>query len=260
MSSLYFIKTVKADSGMIEVHVAKRDDGYAKPAGHFVSGYSPADRNNGDFCVGPAGLYFAKTRNAQSGKIEAHRTTASSGYKDFDVHAVTVYELKDTDNGTWTFDSPNGNLYLVKTQRCESGLIEVHCANAADNFSAFSVHAAVPIPQSEAGNGTWAVRDGELYFIKYRNTQSTKVEVWRVTGGDFQTVKRYTTWFSTADGVQGSWRIGANGDLYFIKTRNTGSAKAEVHIASLTSGYQQVEHFATWISQDDGPLGTWVVA
>ncbi|KAK4452633.1 hypothetical protein QBC34DRAFT_293246 [Podospora aff. communis PSN243] len=257
MSSLYFIKTVKADSNKVEVHIASPTDGYSKPAGHHVSGYSLADRNNGDFVVGPEGLYFVKTRNAQSGKIEAHRTTAASGYRDFDIHAVTVFELRDTDNGTWTFD--NGNLYLVKTQRCESGLIELHRANGG-SFNAFSLHAAVPIPVSEAGNGEWDVFGDELYFVKYRNTQGGNVEVWKVSGSGLQTVTRWTTWFNTADGVQGSWRIGKGGDLYFIKTKNTGSGKAEVHVASARSGYQQVSHNATWISQDDGPLGTWVVA
>jgi hypothetical protein len=257
MSNLYFIKTVKADSGMVEVHVAKPDDGYSTPAGHFVSGYSPADRDNGVFCIGPEGLSFVKTRNAQSGKIEAHRTTTASGYKDFDIHTATVFELKDTDNGTWTVDG--GNLFLVKTRNCESGLIEVHRANG-NTFGAFSVHAAVPISQSEGENGVWDINDNELYFVKYRNTQGGNVEVWRVTGDGLQTVTRHTTWFSTTDGVQGSWRIGANGDLYFIKTRNTGSGKAEVHVASSKSGYQQVSHHATWISQDDGPLGTWVIA
>ncbi|KXX80638.1 hypothetical protein MMYC01_203408 [Madurella mycetomatis] len=257
MSSLFFIKTIRPESEKVEVHVTKPGDGYKQPAGQYVSGYSPTDRDNGVFCIGPEGLYLVKTRNVGSGKIEVHRTTTSSNYSDFDIHTATVFELKDTDNGTWTVDG--ADLFLIKTRRCESRLIEVHRANG-NAFSAFSLHAAVPIPQSEGENGAWDMENGSLYFIRYRNTQGNNVEVWRAHGDGLQNVERYTTWFSTSDGDKGSWRIGANGDLYFIKTRNTGSGMIEVHVASSQSGYQEVAHHATWISQDDGPFGTYLVA
>ncbi|KAK3356616.1 hypothetical protein B0T25DRAFT_565960 [Lasiosphaeria hispida] len=211
MSNLYFVKTTNPGSN--------------QPAGNFVSGYSLTDRDHGVFRVGPKGLYFVKTNNVGSGKIEVHRTTASSNYRDFDIHTASVFELAD--NGTWTV--VNADLFLIKTRNCASRLIEVHRANAS-SFSAFLLHAAVPISQTEGENGAWDIYNGNLYFI------------------------------NTYDGDNGSWRVGSQGSLCFIKPRNTGSGKIEVHIASSESKYQQVSHHATWISQADGLFGTYVIA
>ncbi|KAK0710646.1 hypothetical protein B0H67DRAFT_472533, partial [Lasiosphaeris hirsuta] len=180
-------------------------------------------------------LYFVKTNNVGSGKIEVHRTTAASNYRDFDIHTASVFELTDADSGVWTVD--NDDLFLVKTRNTTSRLIELHQAPGTA-FSTFSLHAAVPIPQSEGENGAWAVWNGNLYFIRLRNTQGGNVELWHVHGTGLQEVTRYTTWFSTSDADNGSWRIGAQGNLFFIKTRNTGSGQIEVHIASSESKYQ----------------------
>jgi hypothetical protein len=258
MSTLYFVKTVKAESDSVEVHIAKRDDGYRSPAGQFPTAFSLAERTHGVFVVGSGGdLYLIKNRKAESGRVEVHRLTASSAYKQFDIQTATIFELKDTDNGTWTEDK--GNLFLIKTRNCESRLIEVH-RSPGKSFSGYSLQVAVPISQTEADNGVWDIYNNELFFIKFRNTQFGKVELWRVSGSDLQTVTRYQTWFQDSDGEQGSWRIGAGGDLYFIKTRNCDSGKIEVHIASAKYGYQEVSHHATWIDQNDEPLGTWLIA
>ena len=43
--------------------------------------------------------------------------------------------------------------------------------------------------------------------------------------------------------------------LYFIKTKNTGSGKVEIHSATAASGYQSGIHTTTWLSPSDANNG-----
>ncbi|KAK0649290.1 hypothetical protein B0T16DRAFT_389365 [Cercophora newfieldiana] len=247
MSTIYFIKTTQVESGFIEVHAAKPENGYSNSILLSTTGYHPEELKNGVFAVAPEGLI-----------PQEHRLRD----KDFDMIAVTAFDAANADKGTWAFD--HGNLYFVETRN--AGLVNVYAA-ARDNttaYAAITTDIEVPISQAEAGNGAWDVRDKEVYFIRHRNTKSGKVEVWYVSArpsaeSNLQTVKRYTTWFSNADGEKGIWRIGANKDLYFIKTSATGAGLIEVHVASEKSGYQLVEHHHTWVQEGDATLGTWIV-
>jgi hypothetical protein len=45
-------------------------------------------------------------------------------------------------------------------------------------------------------------------------------------------------------------------DLWFIKTKNTGSGYVEVHSATAASNYTQGIHAPTWFSLNDPPNGT----
>ena len=47
----------------------------------------------------------------------------------------------------------------------------------------------------------------------------------------------------------------SNGDLYFIKTKNTGSGHVEVHSATAGSGYQSGQHSVSWFSPSDANNG-----
>ena len=64
----------------------------------------------------------------------------------------------------------------------------------------------------------------------------------------------YVTWFSPADANNG-WFQMAGGDLYFIKTKNTGSRHVEVHSATAASGYTNGVHYATAFSTADADNG-----
>lgn len=58
-----------------------------------------------------------------------------------------------------------------------------------------------------------------------------------------------------ADGSNGQFRIASNGDMYFIKTNNTGSGKTEIHRLTAASNYQTFNlHVATALPTD--PSGT----
>lgn len=256
-SNLYFIKERNVGSGKTEVHIAENSSSYSIPTGHNVAAYQPDEWKNGKFDIDGGDLYFIKLRTTGTGVVEIHRTTATSGYRDFDLHSGTAFSLVDVENGIWTVDDED--LYLIKTKNVASGKIEVHRAGHT-NYKAFDIHETTSLPQSEAGNGTWVVFGQNLYFIKYRNTSSQNVEIHLLRGGDgYQHDTVSQTWFNVADGDNGIWDIGPDRDLYFIKTRNTGSGRAEVHIATAASLYQEVYHYASWISQTDGPNGTWCV-
>lgn len=110
-------------------------------------------------------------------------------------------------------------------------------------------------------NGVWTTaptgQNGhlDLVYIKTRNTPNNKVEVHIASGssGYQQMSQNAVSAFTCED--NGSWQmVDTNGDgradLVYIKTRNTGSGKAELHIASAKSNYTQLEHYVTAIKVD----------
>jgi hypothetical protein len=258
-SNLYFVKTRNEGSGRTEVHIAEKANNYGIPTGHHVSGYGPNEGENGVFVINDGDLYFIKLRSTGTGTVEIHRTTGASRYTTFDIHSGSAFSLEDLGNGTWTVDG--ADLYFIKTKNTASGKIEVHRAGH-QNYNVFDMHEATSISSGEDGNGTWQIFGGRLYFIKYRNTRDSSVEVHILDRNkNYQRGTVYQSWFNIKDAADnGTWDIGLNGDLYFIKTRNAESGQIEVHVATAETNYRQVYHYATWISQADGPNGIWCVS
>jgi hypothetical protein len=97
---------------------------------------------------------------------------------------------------------------------------------------------------------------GDLFFIKTKNTGSGHVEVHSATAASgYQSGVHYATWLSTGDADNGWFQMVGN-DLFFIKTKNTGSGHVEVHSALASSGYQTAGvHAATWLSTGDQSNG-----
>ncbi|KAI2894091.1 hypothetical protein CBS63078_8931 [Aspergillus niger] len=99
----------------------------------------------------------------------------------------------------------------------------------------------------------------DLIYIKTRNTGTGRVEV-HVTSGasNYQTrVQEVGTTFLPED--NGTWQMadfGGDGilDLIYIKTRNTGAGRVEVHVASGASTYQTrvQEVGSTFFPEDNG--------
>lgn len=256
-SNLYFVKTRQVASGYTEVHVANSDNSYALVSGHFVTGFGPTEGENGVFNVDGGELYFIRTRNTGSGRVELHRATASSNYHNIDLHAATAFGQADGDNGVWAVEG--ADLFFIKTKNAESGHVEVHRVAHAD-YSTFASHDATAIPLSDVANGSFLIYGGNLFFVKLRNTTSGKIEVHRLGAGNrYNAVTITITWFDVADADNGTWEVGTNADLYFVKTRNTGSGRAEIHIATAKSKYKEVSHYASWIGEADGPNGTWCI-
>ncbi|RKK08283.1 hypothetical protein BFJ69_g17408 [Fusarium oxysporum] len=99
-------------------------------------------------------------------------------------------------------------------------------------------------------NGVWTFADvdgngtQDLVYIKTRNTGTNKIEVHAVSreSGFQKFIIQTGTVFDIED--NGTWLMqdytgDGKADLVYIKTRNTGTGKIEVHVADAASRYQR---------------------
>jgi len=146
------------------------------------------------------------------------------------------------------------DLYFAKTRNTGSGHVEVHSATRASGYQG-GQHTVTWFSTADQSNGWFQMVGADLLFIKTRNTGSGHVEVHSATrASGYQGGQHSVTWFSTADQSNG-WFQMVGADLFFIKTRNTGSGRAEIHSATAASGYQSGQHTATWFSPGDQSNG-----
>ena len=103
-SDLWFIKTVNAASGFVEVHQRTAASGYQTGI-ELPTSLSPSDANNGWFQMVGSDLWFIKTVNAASGFVEVHQRTAASGYQT-GLDAPTSLLPSDADNGPFQVGWP----------------------------------------------------------------------------------------------------------------------------------------------------------
>lgn len=197
-------------------------------------------------------LWFVKTIHTGNGHVEVHSATAATGYTS-GIHAATWFSSADANNGTWQMVGQD--LFFIKEINT-GGHVEVHSATAASGYQ-IGIHAVTRFSPADAFNGIWEMVGQDLYFIKIRNTGSGRVEVHSATAasGYASGIDR-TTWFSQGDAYNGVWQM-VGPDLYFIKTRNTGGGRVEVHSATVATGYGSGLHAATWFSSGDANNGTW---
>ena len=257
-STLHFVKLRNVESGYVELHTANPDSSFALPTAHNVSGFLPNDADNGEWIVEDNDLFFIKTRNCASGKIEVHRTLGQSNYKNFDIHTATVYDAAKAEDGLWTIDG--GDLWFIQTKNTTSGRITVERVRQEKNYAVISDSFDTNISPEISKDGVFKMYGGNLYFIRWANTKTEHVEIHRYRSAhQFKSSEVFSTWFNISDGTNGTWTIGANRDLYFVKYRNSGTGKVEVHVATYQSNYNEVYHYASWFEQADGPNGSWCV-
>lgn len=120
------------------------------------------------------------------------------------------------------------------------------------------MHAVTGLSEADANNGWFQFVGNVLWFVKTYNTgASGRVEVHsRTPSSGYQSGGDWATWFSTGDQSNGWFQLVGN-DLYFVKTRNTGSSnRIEVHSATAGSGYQGSSiHLSTWFGTGDQSNG-----
>jgi len=194
-SDLYLNQTKSTGSGTIEVHSATVGSGYQGGV-HYPTYLSQAEANNGRFQMVGSDLYFIKTRNTGSGKIEVHSATAASGYQS-GVHYATALPLSYADWATFQMVGPD--LYYILTKApTGSGKVEVHSATAASGYQS-GVHYATAVPLAFANKAWFQMVGSDLYYILTRKpTGSGKVEVHSVTAASgYQSGVHYATYFGT---------------------------------------------------------------
>lgn len=209
--------------------------------------YVPAVTGLGD-------LTFVKTRNAGSGLIELHTATAASGYQS-GLSTVTRFGAAEGGNGTFTV-LPDRSIGFVKTKNVGSNKIEVHFANASQNW-ANGYGAFTRFGLGDAGNGQFSVLPNRaVAFLKTRNTGSGKVELHTASASSGYTKGVSTvTRFSLADVPNGWFGVLPDRTVYFVKTKSTGSKLIELHTATPESSYRSGVSTITRFGPADGGNG-----
>ncbi|KAB8073359.1 hypothetical protein BDV29DRAFT_191790 [Aspergillus leporis] len=212
-------------------------------------------------------LTYIKTTNTGTGKVEVHIASGSSGFRTRILEVGTTFVSED--NGTWQLIDADGDgrpdLVYIKTRNTGTGRVEVHIASASSNYQTRILETGTTFYPED--NGVWQMadfdRDGklDLIYIKTRNTGTGKVEV-HVASGASNFLRRIqdvgTTFYPEDNGVWQMVDFDRDGklDLAYIKTRNTGTGKVEVHIASGSSTYNtRVQEVGTTFSPEDN--GFW---
>jgi hypothetical protein len=210
-------------------------------------------------------LYFIKTKNTTSGRIEIHSATAASSYLS-GIDTTTAFYPSDANNGWFQIAGSGRDLVFIKTTNTGSGKVEFFRATASSNYNTIVTATTTPLYPSDASNGWFQAQNLDMVYIKTKNTSSGKVEYFRVSASsNYQTFTVATaTVYSPADANNGWFSTeDTNGDgtadLPFIKTHNTTSGTVEFFIAN-GSGYQQLNITSTtWLSPNDANNGWFLV-
>ena len=98
-NDLWFIKTRNTSTGKVEVRNATAASGYTQATTETATWFSTADQGNGWFQMVGNDLWFIKTRNTSTGKVEVFNRTAASGYTQATTETATRFSTADQDNG-----------------------------------------------------------------------------------------------------------------------------------------------------------------
>ena len=251
-NSLYRAISVRENNtAYVAVQDATADDSYATSKINARTPIALDDLFLGTWVAESNDVYLIKTKQCASNTIEIHRLFGSLGYTGRDLLITTAFPASESSNGTFTID--NGDLYFIKTQNVGTGFVEVKFASHQKGFNSIDYDGTSTIQASDASNGYLTVSGGDLYLIKTRNVASGKVEVYIADGDkDYKNLRQYVTGFDASEDLNGTWTIGTDANLYFIKTQNTDSHRVEVQIATTGNDYRSNVHFATVFTTGDG--------
>lgn len=216
----------------------------------FASGTVFNPENNGVWAFadfngdGSQDLVYIKTRETGTGTIEVHGARNESRFQEHSLATGTVFGIED--NGTWLMQDYTGDgiadLVYIKTRNTGGNTVEVHVADGASNYQRFVCQTGTCFSCED--NGVWTMTPkGDLAFIKFRNTESKKVELHIASkSSNYQQFSQHVTTGFLAE-ESGTWCLGPKcsgdfPDLYYIKTSNSGTGMVEVHAVSATSNWQ----------------------
>ena len=258
-STLYFIQTQGSQSGAVEIHNAVADDSYATSKLHAVTQVQAGQVSNGIWAAESEDIYFIKTSQTSTGRIEVSRLPSDNSYRNFEPMGQSAFATSDASNGVFTIE--NEDLYFTKTKNTAKSFVEVFFADHQKKFATIESSSTSDFPTTNATDGNFfTIRGGNLYLIKTRNTASGKVEVQRADGSKgYKNIRQYVSNISTSESQNGTWDIGPKGDLYLVKTQNLQNKYVEVHTASVDSDYKALSHYASVFKAEDGPKGFWCV-
>lgn len=183
-------------------------------------------------------LVILKKRSTGSRRMEMHILSASSGYKDFVLHAATA--LHEVDE-TWAFVVAfNRDIVAIKTQGTGSRSTEVHVMSAASGYSSFSLQTRTSMHETDNSYTFLMTPNRDLAFIKTMGTgsRSTEVHILGASSGYKDWALHSATALHEVDGSY-TFLMAPNKDVYIIKRAGTGSRSTEIHALSARANYQQ---------------------
>lgn len=159
-------------------------------------------------------------------------------------HTVTVPNTDVPKFNIQTQSINNGDAFFVKRQNTASGNVEISRRVANAHTTVTGAHAtAVPSSDITKYDAQLQVAEnGDLFFIKRKNTPSGFVEVGRLT-----LASAYKTWAYNKPTVipvaelvthDAQLQMAYEGDLFYIKRKSTSDGVVQVHRLTLTSNYK----------------------
>ncbi|KAI0467107.1 hypothetical protein F4859DRAFT_506914 [Xylaria cf. heliscus] len=211
-------------------------------------------------------LYLASPAVGLALRPEGHSLSARQGPYQRRI-LDTGSTFRQENNGVWQLiDATNDgvpDLAYIKTRLTGTNSVEVHIASSSSNFQTRIFEAGSTF--AEESDGTWLLVPSrnsalpDLAFIKTSNTPSGHVEVHIASGASSYRTRTQETATVFANEDNGAWSLydyDGDGvlDLVYIKTRNTGSGRVEVHVASGASTYSRflVQTATTFAPEDNG--------
>lgn len=190
-------------------------------------------------------LYFIKTKNTASAKIELQRATAASKYVTRNLATATRFPLSESASGVWQM--AGNDLYFVKYQNTASGKVEVQTATAASNYaSGASYVTVIPVAEVDKANPVFLITSSRsLIYIKPKTSggllgllATTALSLSEYSAASSYTSQTLTATLPIAVNQLALGRFDMVGnDLAFFKTRSTNSEKMELNIIPRSSGF-----------------------
>jgi hypothetical protein len=256
---VYFVKNRNVGQGRVEAFRMSRSLGYGRLETALPTRFSSVDSDNCWFGMHRNGnIYCVKARNTPSGRAEVFTATHASQYvTPIFGDSASRFAVDSAGDGRFGI-LPNGDLYFIKTRNTGTGTIEVHTALSPTFAHGLSI--GTRFSALEAANGLFGMLpNNDLYFIKTKNTAAGKVEAFSASSGSwYQNGIASPTRFTVAEAESGVLGMLSNGDVYFVKLRNTVSGMVEVSTATRASNYTSGNPLARcYFTTAEGPNGTW---
>jgi len=247
---LCFINTKKMLGGAIEIRRSYGAGGY-KEGRRFTSNFLYTEAENGLFQVVDTDLWFIKTKNTESGKVELHQRTAKSEYRT--GRRVIIDLLPNVAAQGWLQMTRSG-LWFIRTRGWANSVVALAHYTAESNYQTVRGFNS-NISENEADNGVFQMAGDDLWFIKTRSTKSGFIEIHQRTAA-----------FRYENGIDQviDWRPGevANGrlqivgtDLWYIESKNAPGIFVRLHQRTAGSGYKSVQTKDSGIMARDAENG-----
>lgn len=128
------------------------------------------------------------------------------------------------------------DLWFVKTNKTISGFVEVYSATPSSRYGS-GTSFVTSFNQNLTDDGVFQVNGGQLWYIKLRNTNSGRIEVYSSSiASGFKAVQGWATYFPESEALNGKFQIFAS-ELWFVKLRNTDTGMIEMHSAKASDNY-----------------------